>query len=177
MKWTWNADVEVAIDALVARPPHDLDWCADLESSAEDAVVGKVLCTGAAVAMARVVIGSSDPSGELDRCLAAVERWVDDPSESNFSALLSARDVCDTDTPDASAVWWAIRTALCSVGNREAEWALSSVADAMERAGVGAPRAGAKKRRCLDDARAQPSSASKDTTVSSCATSCCSAVG
>ena len=59
-RWTWSASAHPRVESVVSKRSTSFKWCGQLETSAEDAVVGKVLCVCAAAAVARAV-SAADP--------------------------------------------------------------------------------------------------------------------
>lgn len=132
-RWTWDAAADPGVTTVFSGP----DWCHRLESEASDAVVGKVLCVCAALAIAREVVGETPADPRVAEALDLLERWIDDPTDERFDRI------CDTLFGDGAqaeigphdVIWWALRTATSSVGNTEAGWALSSTCSAAEASG------------------------------------------
>jgi hypothetical protein len=139
-RWTWSASAHPRVEGVVSKPAAGLEWCGQLESSAEEAVVGKVLCVCAATAVARAV-SVADPVGRPlgAEALDLLVSWIDDPTEERFERICSLI-FDDGEPPDYNpdphgVIAWALRTATSSVGNFEAGWALETTCSAAVDAG------------------------------------------
>jgi hypothetical protein len=137
--WTWSASAHPRVEGAVSKPSTGLEWCGQLETAAEDAVVGKVLCVCAAAAVARAFLAADpvpSPLGAED--VELLVSWIDDPTEERFERICSLLD--DGEPPDHNpdpygVIAWALRTATSSVGNFEAGWALETTCNAAIDAG------------------------------------------
>lgn len=139
-RWTWNAFAHPRVEGVVSKPSTDLEWCDQLETSAEDAVVGKVLCVCAAAAVARVVSVADPVVRPLGaEALDLLASWIDDPTEERFkricSLIFDEGEPPDYNPDPHGVVAWALRTATSSVGNFEAGWALTTTCSAAVSAG------------------------------------------
>jgi hypothetical protein len=128
------------VETVVSKPSADFEWCGQLETSAEDAVVGKVLCVCAAAAVARAVSAADSVVRPLAaEALDLLVRWIDDPTEERFericSLIFDEKDPPDHNPDPHGVIAWALRTATSSVGNFEAGWALESTCSAAVDAG------------------------------------------
>jgi hypothetical protein len=120
---------------VLSNPSAGLKWCAQLETSAEDAVVGKVLCVCAAAAIAKEVL-AADPEAR-PQGVDLLVRWIDDPTDERFERI-SSLIFGEGELPDLDphgVVSWALRAATSSVGNLEAGWALETVCSSAVSAG------------------------------------------
>lgn len=139
-RWTWSAKVHPCVTDVVSKPSTDLNWCGQLETAAEDAVVGKVLCVCAAAAVARAVLAADPVPSPLG--VEAVEllvNWIDDPTDERFERICSLI-FDDGESPGYNpdphgVIAWALRTATSSVGNFEGGWALEAACSAAVDAG------------------------------------------
>lgn len=133
-RWTWDTAAHPGVASALAGP----DWCDRLEGAATDALVGKVLCVCAALAVARHVVGEPVEDPLTAEALDLLARWIDDPTEERFHRICGT--IFGPEEPAEigphGVGWWALRTAISSVGNYEAGWALSAVCSAAEAAGV-----------------------------------------
>jgi hypothetical protein len=126
LRWTWDASMHPGVASALTSS----NWCNELEQSASDPIIGKVLCVCAGLAVAREVVGDSPANSS--EALKLLDDWIDDPTVERFDRI------CDIIFgPDESVevgphgvIWWALRTATSSVGNFEAGWALSSTCGA-----------------------------------------------
>lgn len=115
-------------------------WTDSLETAADDAVEGKVLCVCAALAIARHVHGEQQPllAGGVAP-LTLLEQWIDDPTNERFEQITQLlfvnRRIGVGPLPDRIS-WWALRVATASVGNYEAGWALRSLCENAAKLGV-----------------------------------------
>lgn len=66
------------------------------------------------------------PKEAID-ALTLLENWIDDPTDSRFEHIHELLFADTTSLDDV--VWWALRVATASVGNKEAAWALSALCD------------------------------------------------
>lgn len=136
--WTWNPQEHPRVLLALDVSPTDNEWCYRLEDSAEDAVVGKVLCVCASLLIAQTVTSAEKESGIINtEALKVLEEWIDIPTEERFQEICSKIFNDDNaQSPNLHPVcWWALRTATASVGNLEAGWALSSTCSASFAAG------------------------------------------
>jgi hypothetical protein len=149
--WSWNARQHPSITAVLAEQADDGKWCDRLETAATDAVVGKVLCVCAALAVAREVLENHVGAVHPDALAALdlVEQWVGDPTVEQFDRICATIFTGDRlgQADPHGVVWGALRTVTSSVGNYEAAWTLASTADAAIRAGLTPERIKAAARR------------------------------
>jgi hypothetical protein len=125
------------VASLLAGTSHDDGWCASLEQLVVDPIVGKVLCVCASIGIAHSVVTRAG-SKHLLPVLSLLNAWVDQPSDHHFRELeqfLASFEPLPEDSA-AETIWWALRSATCTVGNFEAEWALHSACSAAARAGL-----------------------------------------
>jgi hypothetical protein len=137
-KWFWDNQQNSHVEDLLIDASIDPAWRHRLEKSADDPLVGKLLCVCAAIGIARTVFPPESPS-DARAALEILESWVDNPTTDSFGILcrlIFDDTVGNTGNDLPEAVWWAIRTATSSVGNYEASWALSGAWDAAVRAGA-----------------------------------------
>jgi hypothetical protein len=139
-RWTWSATAHPRVEDAVSKPSTDLEWCGQLETSAEDAVVGKVLCVCAAAAVARAVLAADPVARPLGvEAVDLLVDWIDDPTEERFERICSLifddREPPDHNPDPHGVIAWALRTATSSVGNFEAGWALETTCSAAVSAG------------------------------------------
>jgi hypothetical protein len=119
------------------------EWCAHIESSATDAVVGKVLCTCAALAIAKEVITTQASGAEIRHKAAEplelLDQWIDSPTQERTERicdlLYDDKQAWSDDLDPYGVVWWSLRVAMSSVGNFEAGWALETLCSAANEAG------------------------------------------
>lgn len=136
--WTWDARTHPNVLGIFASPAVDLDWCYRLETAPGDAIVGKVLCVCAALAIAREVLAAE--GGNVSHTVNALElldRWIDEPTDARFeeiTTLIFGKGEPSVFGPHGVA-WSALRTATSSVGNYESGWALTSTCGAAQDAG------------------------------------------
>ena len=139
-RWTWSASTHPRVEGVVSKRSAGLEWCGQLETSAEDAVVGKVLCVCAAAAVARAVLAADPVTRPLGaEAVDLLVNWIDDPTEERFECICSLI-FDDGEPPDHNpdphgVIAWALRTAPSSVGNFEAGWALETACSAAVSAG------------------------------------------
>jgi hypothetical protein len=139
-RWTWSASAHPRVEGVVSNLSTGLEWCGQLETSAADAVVGKVLCVCAAAALARAVSAVDPVVRPLGaEALALLVSWIDDPSEERFERICSwifdEREPPDYNPDPHGVIAWALRTATSSVSNFEAGWALETTCGAVVDAG------------------------------------------
>jgi hypothetical protein len=136
--WTWDAQEHPGVAGVLAVPPTTLGWCNRLETAPRDAIVGKVLCACAALAIAQKVLTTLDRDDpQAAAAMELLNRWIDDPTDERFDRICSL--IFDEGSPEFDPygiVWWALRAATSSVGNFEACWALEAVCDAALKAGL-----------------------------------------
>ena len=130
-KWTWEPWAHPRVVRLLAEPADDLEWCVGLDHAPTDAVVGKVLCVCAAVAIAREVLTTGSRIGpDAAVALTLLDEWIDDPTEERFDRIcgLIFPPERSPDFDPFGLVWWALRTATSTAeGYGEAGWALQSM--------------------------------------------------
>jgi len=146
--WRWSGTEHPRVDALLGILESGQEWDFELETVADDARVGKMLCVCAAAAVARYTVEQAGArADELD----VLDAWVDAPTEellaSIWKRVLHGRLDRTSDVDDV--VWWALRSATASVGDFEAGWALEMTCEAALRRGVTAGRVKAIVRRAL----------------------------
>ena len=139
-RWSWNGSAHPRVMGVVSNPCADLEWCGQLETSAEDCGVGKVLCVCAATAVARAVQAADSVPRPLGvEALELLTHWIDDPTDERFQRIcsfLSDEEEGPGYNPDPyGVVAWALRAATSSVGNFEAGWALETACGAAASAG------------------------------------------
>src|SRR5262245_57172076 len=89
-RWTWSATAHPRVEGVVSQPSTGLEWCGQLETSAEGALVGKVLCVCAAAAVARAVSAADPVRRPLGaEALNLLVCWIDDPTEERFERICS----------------------------------------------------------------------------------------
>jgi hypothetical protein len=140
-RWTWNASAHPRVEGILSKPSTGLEWCGQLDISAEDAVVGKVLCVCAAAAVAQAVSVAEAVVGPLGKeALDLLVSWIDDPTKERFericTLIFDEGEPPDYNPDPHGVIAWALRTATSSVGNFEAGWALETACGAAIDAGL-----------------------------------------
>lgn len=136
-RWTWDPRLHTRVKRLFNQSGSNLDWSDQLEAAPANVIVGKVLCVCAAAAIAREALGVR--GGNDAEALGLLDRWIDDPTDDRFERLRALVFGEDGDALE-STTWWALRTAMSTVGYYEAGWALEATCQEAEVAGIGLDR-------------------------------------
>jgi hypothetical protein len=142
-RWTWDDRMHPNVCQLVDEAKSVHDWCGHIENSPTDAIVGKVLCTCAALAIAKEVLATQICDVETRRKaaepLVLLDQWIDSPTEDRSERIADLlhheKQACSDDLDPYGVVWWTLRVSMSSVGNFEAGWALGTVCSAAQKSG------------------------------------------
>lgn len=142
-RWTWDERLHPNVCQFLDEPKVVHEWCDHIENSPADAVVGKVLCTCAALGIAKEVLSTqiSDTERRLKASepLVLLEQWIDSPTEERSekirALLYDEKQAWSDDFDPYGVVWWSLRVAMSSVGNYEAGWTLETVCTAASKTG------------------------------------------
>lgn len=140
-RWTWDDRLHPNVCRFIDEPNGT--WCAHIENSASDAIIGKVLCTCAASAIAKEVLSKQISDEAIYRKAAEplelLNQWIDSPSQERSDRicdlLYGENQAWCQEVDPFGVIWWSLRVAMSSVGNFEAGWALETVCSAARKAG------------------------------------------
>lgn len=139
--WGWDIREHPGVISILEHTDEGADWCDQLEDTASDPVVGKVLCVCASLTIARKVLSAvtSLESSIASQSLDLLHCWIDDPTDERFEQICSLIFNDDSELSDDrdphNVVFWALRTATSAIGCKEAGWALGAVRNAAMKAG------------------------------------------
>ena len=141
-KWTWYPKKNPEILRIFEDDVSD-DWYDELEAKPKSALLGKVLCCCASIAIAQAVIEKlyqNHKAYEEARLLLELGRdWINSPTEERFSKITKFlfEDVQNWLEDDPREVTWAaLRVLTSSVGNYEAGYELSCLTDYADDANI-----------------------------------------